>query len=79
MNVGLGFLVGFAFLLMFAYQAPPLVRREQWGELAVFAGLWFIGLVPSVMLTVGLRLPSPTVLIEFLLEPVAKLLDKLLM
>lgn len=78
MRTALGLLVGLAFILMFAYQVPPLIRNEKWGELAAFAVLWLVGLVLSVLLAVGVKLPNPTLAIEFLLEPIVKILDKLL-
>ncbi|NLY90420.1 MAG: hypothetical protein GX081_02285 [Firmicutes bacterium] len=45
------------FLLLFLWEAPGLVAKEYWRELAVFTILLLIGLVFSLLLVGGVELP----------------------
>lgn len=47
----------FIFLLLFFWEAPGLVAKEYWRELAVFTILLLIGLVVSLLLASGVELP----------------------
>lgn len=45
------------FLLLFLWEAPGLVAKEYWRELAVYTLLLLIGLVISLLLASGVELP----------------------
>jgi len=51
------FLLLFVFLLLFLWEAPGLVAKEYWRELAVFTILLLAGLVISLLLVSGMELP----------------------
>ena len=45
------------FIFVFIYEAPELVEKEYWRELAVFTLLLLLGLVLSSLLVSGVKLP----------------------
>ncbi|HHT49015.1 MAG TPA: hypothetical protein GXZ98_06955 [Firmicutes bacterium] len=45
------------FLLLFLWEAPGLMAQEYWRELAVFTILLIVGLVLSLLLLTGVKLP----------------------
>lgn len=59
-------------LLVFAgigwLEAPPLIRRRQWQELAAFSILLALGLALSLTLALAIKVPNPTRGIEFLIK-----------
>jgi len=59
-------LIGFALLAL--WQIPSLVRDRWWRELICFAGLWFIGLILSLMIAMGTTLPPITTVIGKLIS-----------
>jgi len=61
-----------AFLSMAAWEAPALLRKKLWRELAVFSMLWLLGFALSFLLTVGVQLPNPTDGIVYLIKQVVK-------
>jgi len=66
-----------ALLLVFAgiayYEAPKLIRRRQWGELAAFTVLLTLGLGLSLAQALGLKVPNPTKGIEYLIKQINNL------
>jgi len=65
-------------LLLFAgiilFEAPGLIKRRMWRELAAFFVYLAIGLTLSVPQALGIKLPNPTKAIEALLKPVTEFL-----
>jgi hypothetical protein len=55
-------LIGFAILALL--QIPSLVRKRWWRELICFAVLWFMGLIFSVMVSLGITLPPISTIIN---------------
>lgn len=45
------------FLLLFFYEAPGLVAKEYWRELAVFTLLLVAGLLLNIIVVSGVELP----------------------
>lgn len=54
-------LIGFTILAL--WQIPGLVRKRWWRELICFAVLWAIGLVLSLMISMGTTLPPISTII----------------
>lgn len=54
----------FGFGIMAFIQVPGLVRKQWWRELICFAVLWFMGLIFSVMISMGINLPPITTIIN---------------
>jgi hypothetical protein len=50
-------LVFLVYFLLFIYEAPGLLEKEYWRELAVFSVLLFLGLILSILLASGVELP----------------------
>lgn len=65
-------------IFMVGWDVPPMVDRKQWRELAVYAGLLLVGAGSGSAMALGLDLPNPTKLIQFVYHPVAALVDKIL-
>lgn len=48
------------FLVVLVYEAVPMVRRAQWGELLVLCFLWLLGLSLAVSLVLGVEVANPS-------------------
>ena len=48
------------FVILAGWQIPDLVQKRWWRELIVFSVLWSMGLILSVMLSLGITLPPIT-------------------
>lgn len=54
-------LMGFAIAALI--QIPGLIKKQWWRELICFTVLWSIGLVLSVMVAIGIRMPPISTII----------------
>jgi hypothetical protein len=61
-------ILGFAIIALI--QVPSLVRKQWWRELIAFFVLWFSGLVLSVLLSLGVKVPGVTSVIWNLLSKI---------
>jgi NADH:ubiquinone oxidoreductase subunit 6 (subunit J) len=61
------------FGLMAVSEAPGLIRRRLWGELAVFTFFWLLGLAMVLVLAAGGQIPNPNRAIEAAVEGAGKL------
>lgn len=57
------FLLLIGFTLLALWQIPGLVRKRWWRELICFAVLWSMGLILSLMITMGVILPPISTII----------------
>ena len=55
-------LIGFVIVALI--QIPGLVQKQWWRELICFAVLWSIGLVLSLMISMGITLPPISTIIN---------------
>lgn len=53
-----------AFMIIFAYETPKLLKAKLWRELLVFAGLLSLGFTLGLLLVLGLPAPNPVKGIE---------------
>lgn len=65
-------IVLFAGIVLF--EAPGLVKKKMWRELAAFSVYLSIGMALSIPQVLGVKLPNPTRAIEAIFKPVAELL-----
>ncbi|MFZ5631565.1 MAG: hypothetical protein ACOY40_01835 [Bacillota bacterium] len=72
------FLLSIIFMAIIAFEAPGLIKKKMWRELAAFSVLLIIGMAYSYGLVLDLPLPNPTEGIMAIFEPVGKYLEKLL-
>ncbi|MDD3364892.1 MAG: hypothetical protein PHZ03_07935 [Syntrophomonas sp.] len=54
-------LIGFGIVAL--TQIPGLVRKQWWRELICFAVLWSMGLILSLMISMGITLPPISTII----------------
>ncbi len=47
-------------LSVLAIEAPRLVMKKMWRELAVFISLWLLGSYISYAIVTGIEVPNPT-------------------
>ncbi len=71
-------LLSLIFIGIIALEAPGLVKKRMWRELAVFTVLLIIGMVYSFGQALDLPLPNPTKVVEAIFRPVGKYMEKLL-
>lgn len=57
-----------AFIGMALFEAPGLVRRRWWRELAVFAATLGLAFMLSLMRVIGVDLPNPNKIITLLVH-----------
>lgn len=72
------FLLGLIFIGIIAVEAPGLIKKRMWRELAAFLGLLIIGMIYSYGQVLDLPLPNPTDLIMAIFKPVSQYLEKIL-
>ncbi|OAT85561.1 hypothetical protein [Desulfotomaculum copahuensis] len=64
------------FGLIIAAQAPPLIKKKMWRELAAFSVLMLIGMFYSFGLALNLPLPNPAKAVEAVFAPLTRLIQK---
>lgn len=72
------FFLSIIFASIIAYEAPGLVKKKLWRELAAFSVLLLIGMAYSYGIVLDLALPNPTKAIEALFSPVSQYLEKIM-
>lgn len=56
------------FLGAFFFEGPGLIRNKHWRELAVFSTLLLFAFTLAVLQNYGVKLPSPSKMIDFLVR-----------
>ena len=51
--------IGSVFILIALLQIPGLIRQKLWRELAAFSVLMSVGFALSLLLVIGVKIPSP--------------------
>lgn len=62
------------FIGIILFEAPGLVKKKMWRELAAFSVYLSIGMALSIPQVLGVKLPNPTRAIEALFRPLSELL-----
>ncbi len=52
------------FTILALWQIPALLRRHWWRDLIVFSSFWFMSLILSVILGMGIELPPISTIIN---------------
>lgn len=60
------------------HELPALLQRESRKGLAVFGVLFIVGITLSILQALHIPVPNPTVLITFIFEPIAHIIDEIL-
>lgn len=63
-------LLFFVFIILALFDAPGLIRKRYWLELAVYSGLMLTALVLSALMVMGVPLPAVTTEITNLIKAV---------
>ncbi|ADG83359.1 hypothetical protein [Thermincola potens] len=66
------------FIVIIAYEVPPLIREKQWRALAVFGTLMLAAMLFSFLAVLGLPVPNISTVVETLFEPVSEAITRLL-
>ncbi len=62
------FITAIIMLIIAAVQVPVVVKRKQWGELAVFSLLWIFSTTYALVFAAGVTLPNPATIISQLVN-----------
>lgn len=62
-----------AFLVIAYFNVPKLVRAKEWRELTVFMALYALGMTLSILLIIGVTIPSPIKGAQYILKDVLHL------
>ncbi len=57
-----------AFVIVALRDAPELIRRRHWKELAVFCVLFLVAFIVALLKASGVEIPSPIKQIQFVLK-----------
>lgn len=60
------FAVMLVMILIALFEIPKMLRKNQWGELIAFGGLWLFATLYTFLVAAEAPLPNPTELIFFL-------------
>ena len=60
------------------FEVPPLLKQKQKKELFVFSILLIIGVVLSIVFTLGKTIPNPMDFITFIFKPLSDFITQLL-
>lgn len=71
-------LLSLIFMGIITLEAPGLIKKKMWRELAAFGIVLVIGMIYSFGLALDLPLPNPTVGVEAVFKPLSEYLDKIL-
>ncbi|HBC91767.1 MAG TPA: hypothetical protein DCZ10_02380 [Pelotomaculum sp.] len=66
------------FVAIIAFEAPGLVKKKMWRELAAFSVLLLIGMVLSFGQVLKLPVPNPTKGIDAVFKPVTQFIERML-
>lgn len=69
-------MVVLAYAAIVALEVPRMLRKKQRGELVAFSVILAVAFVLSMLLTLGVRVPSPTKGIEAIFKPLGEMLLK---
>lgn len=61
------------FLIIAYFNVPKLVRAKEWRELTVFLALYVFGMTLSILLIIGVTIPSPIKGAQYILKDVLNL------
>lgn len=67
------FLLIAVFIVIALYEIPDLSRKKYWCELAAFSFFMLLVLVLSLLLTIGVKIPSPMKGIEYFYKEILDL------
>jgi len=62
-----------AFLVIGYFNVPKLIRAKEWRELTVFSALYAFGITLSILLIIGVTIPSPIKGAQFIIKDVLHL------
>jgi len=62
------------FIGIILFEAPGLIKKKMWPELAAFSLYLSVGMALSIPQALGITLPNPTKAIEVLVKPISELL-----
>lgn len=61
-------LIIIGYIIIGVWEIKPLYKKKEYKELAVYIALYSVAFVTSVLLSLGVKIPSPA-------EPIAKIVE----
>ncbi len=58
------FIIIFAYIVVSYFEAIQLFKNSQKKEITLYLGMMIISLVVSILLSIGVKIPSPAVFIQ---------------
>lgn len=63
------------FILIIFLEAPGLIKKKAWRELAAFSFFLLLGFALALPQVIGLEVPSPNIVIEAIFQPFSDFMD----
>ncbi len=67
-----------AFVAIIALEAPALIKKKMWWDLAVFSGLMLVAAILTITNVFNLPFIRPTDVVNFVFKPIADVIVKIL-
>ncbi len=67
------FLIIIVFIGVILFEVPGLVRKKHWRELTVFSFFLLLGFIMALLLTIGVKIPSPFKAEQYLIKDILHL------
>ncbi len=61
------------FAIIALINVPPLIREKQWRELTVYSGFFALAVTLSMLLALGVDIPSPIKGVQYIIKDVLHL------
>jgi len=62
-----------AFMIIAYVNVPPLIREKQWHDLIVYCAFFTAALTLSVLLVLGVNIPSPIKGVQYVIKDILHL------
>jgi hypothetical protein len=64
--------------LISVFEVPPLVKKKLWKDIIIYFFFLTNGMILSILVSLGVKIPTPLDLITKIYSPFSKMLEKIL-
>jgi len=60
------------FIAIVLYEAPPMIQKKRWRDLAIFSAITLFAFTISLLQVIGVNVPNPIEYLELLFDKIAR-------